>query len=182
MSIIGRTPLTIPSEVTVTIDKSLLVVKGPKGELQHTLPRGVKAKLEDKTLTFTRINDAKPNRALHGLTRALAANMVEGVTDGFTKTLELVGTGFRARLAGNKLVLTLGFSHEVEYVAPDGVSLQVEGTNIIRLTGSDKQAVGEAAAKIRALKKPEPYKGKGIRYQGEKVRRKAGKAAKAGGE
>jgi len=178
MSKIGRAIITIPEGTTITIDGNLITVKGKKGELKHTLDRHIKAKLEDNTLTFTRNSEAKPVRALHGLTRSLVANMVEGVTNGYKKTLELVGTGFRARLTGQKLVLALGFSHEIEYTAPDGVSIEVEGTNLIHLSGINKQAVGQAAAKIRSFKKPEPYKGKGIRYQGEVVRRKAGKAAK----
>lgn len=180
MSKIGRAPITIPAGVTVTLDSSLLTVKGPQGELSHTLPTGIKAELQDSTLTLTRAKETKELRALHGLTRALVANMVNGVNEGFKKSLELIGTGYRAKLAGTKLVLSLGFSHDVEYTPPQGITLNVEGTNFIHVSGSDKQAVGQVAAIIRDYKKPEPYKGKGIRYQGEVVRRKAGKASKAG--
>jgi len=179
MSKIGRAPITIPSSVNVTLDGSTIVVKGPKGELSHTFPRTIKASLEEGVLTFTRNTDAKPIRALHGLTRALVANMVQGMEEGYQKTLELIGTGYRARLQGSKLIMTLGFSHDVEYQAPSGVTLQVEGTNLIHISGIDRQAVGQVAAEIRSFRKPEPYKGKGIRYQTEIVRRKAGKAAKS---
>jgi large subunit ribosomal protein L6 len=182
MSKIGRAPITIPEQVTVTVSGDKVTVKGAQGELSHSLPRGIKANLQDNTLTLTRSSDAKPQRALHGLTRALLANMVQGVNSGFGKTLELVGTGYRAKLQGDQLVLSLGFSHDVEYQPPQGVTLKVEGTNLIHISGVDKQLVGQVAAEIRAFKKPEPYKGKGIRYQGEVVRRKAGKAAKTASE
>ena len=179
MSKIGRNPILLPSGVTVNITGAQVVVKGSKGELNYTLPQGVSATLEGTTLTLTRKNDEKALRALHGLSRAILANMVTGVTTGFSKTLELVGTGYRVRQAGNKLVLSLGFSHEIEYPAPAGIDFKVEGTNLITVSGFDKQLVGQVAAEIRGYKKPEPYKGKGVRYQGEVVRRKAGKAAKA---
>lgn len=179
MSRIGKSPITVPSDVTVTLDGQTLTVKGPKGELNRTLPRLISVKLEDSTLTVSRKNDAKPTKALHGLTRALIANMIEGVTQGFQKTLELVGTGYRAKMQGNKLVLSLGFSHEIEFEADSSVKITLEGNNVIHVSGYDKQLVGQTAANIRAFKKPEPYKGKGIRYQGEHIRRKAGKAAKA---
>lgn len=136
------------------------------------------AELNGEVLILTRKSEDKPSRALHGLTRALLANLVIGVSTGFTKTLELVGTGYRARLQGNILMLSLGFSHEIEYNIPIGIELKLEGTNIITISGIDKQLVGQVAAVIRAYKKPEPYKGKGVRYQGESVRRKAGKALK----
>lgn len=181
MSKIGRAPLTIPSEVTVSLDGQTIHVKGPKGQLEHSFPSSVKAKLEGDQLVFTRVSDAKPHKALHGLTRALVANMVVGVKDGFTKSLELVGTGYRAKLEGSKLTLSLGFSHDVDYQAPTGINLALEGNNLIHVQGFDRQQVGQVAAEIRAFKKPEPYKGKGIRYQNEVIRRKAGKAAKAGG-
>lgn len=179
MSKIGRMPISIPSGVTPTLSGSDFAVKGAKGELKFSIPRGIKLELSEKEIVVSRKSDDKPVRALHGLTRALIANLVTGVSVGFTKKLELVGTGYRARLAGSKLILSLGFSHEVEYTAPAGITINVEGTNLITISGIDKQLVGEVAAKIRSYRKPEPYKGKGVRYQGEVVRRKAGKAAKA---
>lgn len=180
MSKIGRAPITIPSSVTVTINGSVVSVKAGSNELTHTIPSKIKAELHDQELLITRTSEDKPTRALHGLTRAILANMVLGVTQGFKKTLELIGTGYRARLAGNKLILSLGFSHEVEYLIPAGLNITVEGTNFIHISGADKHAVGQAAANIRAYKQPEPYKGKGIKYSDEVIRRKAGKAAKAG--
>jgi large subunit ribosomal protein L6 len=179
MSKIGRLPITVPSPVTLTIAGDLITVKGPKGELSYTLKPKIKAELTGDQLVITRSSEDKPVRALHGLTRALLSNMVTGVTTGFTKNLELVGTGYRARLAGTKLILSLGYSHEIEFVPPQGIEIKVEGTNVIIITGHDIQAVGQVAAVIRNYRKPEPYKGKGIRYAGEVVRRKAGKAAKA---
>lgn len=178
MSKIGRLPITIPASVTVTVAGEVVTVKGPKGELSYTTSPKVHVELNNDQLIVTRSSEDKQVRALHGLTRALIANMVTGVTDGFTKTLELVGTGYRARMNGSNIILSLGFSHEIEYVAPVGITLKVENTNLITITGCDIQAVGQVAAVIRAYKKPEPYKGKGIRYTGEVVRRKAGKAAK----
>jgi large subunit ribosomal protein L6 len=178
MSKIGRLPITVPTTVTLTVNGHDVTVKGPKGELSYTLKPKIKVEVTGDQLVVTRTSEDKPVRALHGLTRALLSNMIVGVTDGFTKVLELVGTGYRARLAGTKLVLSLGFSHEVEFEAPQGIAIKVEGTNLITISGFDRQQVGEVAAKIRAFRKPEPYKGKGIRYQNEVVRRKAGKAAK----
>lgn len=178
MSKVGKMIITIPAEVTIEVVESVVKVTGKGGVLTHTLPHGIKVVQAENTLTVTRSNDEKIQKALHGTTRALLANMVTGVSTGFTKILELVGTGYRAKLAGNKLILALGFSHEIEYVCPAGTNIQVEGTNLITITGLDKQAVGQVAAEIREYRKPEPYKGKGIRYQGEVVRRKAGKAAK----
>lgn len=178
MSKVGRAPITIPDSVTISLSGQALVVKGSKGELSHTIPSRLKVEQSHNLLTVTRSSNAKPVRALHGLTRALIANMVKGVSEGYRKTLELVGTGYRAKLEGNKLTLSLGFSHDVEFQAPAGITLKLEGNNIIHIEGFDKQLVGLVAAKIRDFKKPEPYKGKGIRYQGEYVRRKAGKAAK----
>ena len=179
MSKIGRLPITIPSTVNLTIADRVVTVKGQKGELSYTLKPKINAELTGDQLVITRATEDKPVRALHGLTRALLSNMVTGVTTGFTKNLELVGTGYRARLAGTKLVLSLGYSHEIEYVAPKGIEIKVEGTGVIIISGFDIQAVGQVAAVIRNYRKPEPYKGKGIRYAGEVVRRKAGKAAKA---
>lgn len=179
MSKIGRLPITIPQGVTITQDGAHLVVKGPKGELFYDLLPKIKVVIDGDQLTVSRSSEDKSVRALHGLTRALLANMVTGVTTGFTKNLELVGTGYRARLSGNNLILSLGYSHEIEFVPPQGITLKVENTNLITVSGFDIQAVGQAAAVIRSYRKPEPYKGKGIRYAGEVVRRKAGKAAKA---
>lgn len=179
MSKIGRLPITIPTSVTLTINDGVVNVKGPKGELSYTLKPKIKLEVTGDQLVITRTSEDKPVRALHGLTRALIANMVKGVSVGFTKNLELVGTGYRARLAGTKLILSLGYSHEIEFVPPKGVEIKVEGTNVIIVSGYDIQAVGQVAAVIRSYRKPEPYKGKGIRYAGEVVRRKAGKAAKA---
>lgn len=178
MSKIGKAPIIIPQGVTVTVNGQSVTVKGTKGELSYTMPKGISASQSENVLTIARKNDDKPVRALHGLARALVANMVIGVTDGFSKTLELVGTGYRAKLAGSKLVLSLGFSHDVEYVVPAGLTMTLEGTSIITIKGADKRLVGQTAAIIRDYKKPEPYKGKGIKYAGEVIRRKAGKAAK----
>ncbi len=179
MSKIGRLPITIPTSVTVTISGTSVTVKGTKGEMTYELKPKIKAELTGDQLTITRTSEDKPVRALHGLTRALLANMVKGVSEGFTKNLELVGTGYRARMAGTKLILSLGYSHEIEFVPPQGIEIKVEGTGVIIVSGHDLQAVGQSAAVIRSYRKPEPYKGKGIRYAGEVVRRKAGKAAKA---
>ncbi|HUG02190.1 MAG TPA: 50S ribosomal protein L6 [Longimicrobiales bacterium] len=175
MSRIGKMPVVIPSGVTVDIEEGLVRVKGPRGELTQTLRPEVSLALEDGELTVTRESDAKPHRALHGLTRALVANMVRGVTEGFQKSLELQGVGYRAEKRGNTLVLTVGYSHPVEYPEPDGVSISTPAPTVIVVEGADKQRVGQAAAEIRQVRPPEPYKGKGIRYQGEHVRRKAGK-------
>jgi large subunit ribosomal protein L6 len=179
MSKIGRLPITIPASVTLTITGDVVNVKGPKGELSYTIKPKIKLELSGDQLVISRTSEDKPIRALHGLTRALIANMVKGVSDGFSKNLELVGTGYRARLAGTKLILSLGYSHEIEFVPPKGIDIKVEGTNVIIISGFDIQSVGQVAAVIRSYRKPEPYKGKGIRYAGEVVRRKAGKAAKA---
>lgn len=178
MSKIGRAPITIPDGTTVVVDHLTVTVKGVKGKLIHNLPRKIKLEVKDGIVTVARTSEDKPTRALHGLTRALIANMVEGVTSGYSKTLELVGTGYRAKLEGKKLVLALGFSHDITYFVPDEVQLTLEGNNVIHISGIDKQVVGQVSAVIRGYKKPEPYKGKGIRYRGEIVRRKAGKAAK----
>ena len=175
MSRIGKMPVVIPSGVTVDIEEGLVRVKGPRGELTQTLRPEVSLALEDGELTVTRESDAKPHRALHGLTRARVANMVRGVTEGFQKSLELQGVGYRAEKRGNTLVLTVGYSHPVEYPEPDGVSISTPAPTVIVVEGADKQRVGQAAAEIRQVRPPEPYKGKGIRYQGEHVRRKAGK-------
>ncbi|MDO4241054.1 MAG: 50S ribosomal protein L6 [Microbacteriaceae bacterium] len=179
MSRIGRLPISVPAAVTVTVDGQQVTVKGPKGELSLTVSEPIRVALEDGQVVVTRPNDERESRALHGLTRSLINNNVIGVTEGYAKTLEVVGTGYRVAAKGpNGLELALGFSHPVNYTAPEGITLAVEGSNKIHVSGIDKQAVGEVAANIRKLKKPEPYKGKGIRYAGEEVRRKAGKAGK----
>ncbi len=180
MSRIGKLPVLIPEKVTVEVGAHSVSVKGPKGELtQHTLPV-VTLKVEDGNVVVERLGDAKPHRSAHGLTRTLVSNMIEGVSNGFRKTLEINGVGYRAAKAGNDLNLTLGYSHPVSYPAPAGISFAVEGTNKVHVDGIDKQRVGQVAAEIRDLRPPEPYKGKGIRYAGEVVRKKLGKAGKAG--
>jgi len=181
MSRIGRMPIAIPADVTVTIDDSNLVsVKGPKGELTRAIHKDMILKLEDNVLVVTRPSDEKEHRSLHGLTRTLLSNMVEGVTKGFTKTLEIVGVGFRAAKVNGKLALTLGFSHPLEVEPPAGMGIDVPAPNRIIISGINKEDVGALAAKIRKYREPEPYKGKGVRYEGEVVRRKAGKAGAKG--
>lgn len=179
MSRIGIKPVAIPANVEVKIDKNnYAVVKGPKGQLEQQLAKSMIIKIEGTELTVSRPNDEKTNRSLHGLTRTLISNMVVGVTAGFDKTLEIVGVGYRAQKQGNKLMLNLGFSHPVEMEDPKGIETVVEGTNKIIVKGIDKQQVGNYAAVIRDWRKPEPYKGKGIKYSNEIVRRKAGKTGK----
>ena len=181
MSRIGKLPVAVPSGVNVTIDGTEVAVKGPKGELrQQILSQVVDVKLEDGKVVVERKGDAKPHRSAHGLTRTLISNMVEGVSKGFRKSLEIQGVGFRAAKSGEKLNLSLGFSHPVVFDPPKGITLSVEGTNKIHVEGIDKQQVGQVAAEIRSLRPPEPYKGKGVRYAGEVVRKKLGKAGKAG--
>lgn len=177
MSRIGRAPISIPSGVTVEVSPAAVMVRGPKGQLSIALPSGISVQQADQVVTVKRADDLKQSRANHGLVRSLLANAVLGVTTGFKKTLKLVGTGYRATSKGAGISLTLGFSHPVEYQAPAGVTLKVEGNDTITIEGFDKQAVGQTAAVIRAFRKPEPYKGKGIRYENEIVRRKQGKAA-----
>lgn len=180
MSRIGKLPVAVPSGVNVTVDDGEVLVKGPKGELrQRILADVVEVRLEDGRVIVGRKGDAKAYRSAHGLTRTLIANMVEGVSKGFRKSLEISGVGYRVAKSGDKLTLSLGFSHPVAFEAPKGVALSVEGQNKIHVEGIDKQAVGQVAADIRRLRKPEPYKGKGIRYEGERVRKKLGKAGKA---
>ncbi|MGH7706405.1 MAG: 50S ribosomal protein L6 [Vulcanimicrobiaceae bacterium] len=180
MSRIGKLPVQVPTNVTVNVADSVVHVKGPKGELSQQILPVVAVRVENGTVLVDRQGDAKPARAAHGLTRTLIANMVEGVTKGFRKSLEIQGVGYRAAKSGEKLNLTLGYSHPVSYAAPKGVSFTVEGTGKIHVDGIDKQMVGQVAAEIRDLRPPEPYKGKGIRYEGEVVRKKLGKAGKAG--
>lgn len=175
MSRIGKLPVEIPSGVTITVDNDAIVVKGPKGELSEVKLPNVEVKVEESQLVVTRKDDEKLSRAQHGLMRALIQNMVTGVTSGFEKKLEVSGVGFKVALQGNKLVLNLGFSHPIEYEAPEGVSLAVDKMTIT-ISGISKQQVGQVAADIRKFKKPEPYKAKGITYEGEYVIRKAGKA------
>ena len=179
MSRIGRLPITVPSGVEVTLAGQAVTVKGPKGTLEHTVAEPIEiTRAEDGTLQVTRPNDERTNRALHGLSRTLVANMVTGVTEGYSKTLEIVGTGYRVVAKGSDLEFSLGFSHPVLVTAPEGVTFAVEAPTRFKVEGIDKQKVGETAAKIRKLRKPDPYKGKGVRYQGEQIRRKAGKAGK----
>ena len=177
MSRIGRKPIPVPDGVTVSIDPGAVSVKGPKGELTQTVDRDMAIALDDGTLTVERPTDRGPHRALHGLTRSLLANMVEGVTAGYEKRLEIQGVGYRARLQGKALELSVGFSHPVAIPAPDGIEFEVPQQTEVVVRGIDKQLVGETAARIRRVRPPEPYKGKGIRYAGEHVRRKVGKRA-----
>lgn len=181
MSRIGKQPISIPSGVTVEVNGQVITVKGPKGELSREIHPNISFKVEDNVITVTPNDESKKTRALHGLFRSLIDNMVVGVSQGFEKKLEIVGVGYRAAPAKNKITLSLGFSHPVEYVAPEGIEFKADedNKNIIIVSGYDKQIVGEVAAKIRSYRKPEPYKGKGIRYVDEYVRRKAGKAAAA---
>lgn len=179
MSRVGMNPITIPSGVDVDVSERTVTVKGPKGELAHTLPETVSVALDDGTLTVSRADDERQSKALHGLTRSLVNNMVVGVSQGFRKDLEIIGVGYRANAKGpSKLELALGFSHPVTVDAPDGITFDVPEPTRIGVIGIDKQVVGQVAAEIRAYRKPEPYKGKGIRYAGERVVRKAGKAGK----
>jgi len=179
MSRIGRLPIPVPSGVDVQIDGRAVTVKGPKGTLSHTIAEPIEIdRGDDGALQIARPNDERANRALHGLSRTLVANMVTGVTDGYTKTLEIVGTGYRVQARGADLEFALGFSHPVVVPAPEGITFTVEAPTRFSVSGIDKQQVGEVAAKIRKLRKPDPYKGKGVRYQGEQIRRKAGKAGK----
>ena len=180
MSRVGRMPIEIPAGVTVSQNENTLTVKGAKGELTRTFHPDINVAVEENVITVTRPSDGKEHRSLHGLTRALVANMVTGVHEGFTKTLEINGVGYRAAKQGNKLALTLGFSHPVEMEAPAGITIDVPAPNKIVVSGADKEVVGAVAADIRKWRKPEPYKGKGIRYEGEVVRRKAGKAGAKG--
>ncbi|MEM9034098.1 MAG: 50S ribosomal protein L6 [Actinomycetota bacterium] len=179
MSRVGKAPVTIPSGVDVSVAGETVTVKGPKGELTQEIPQGISVAVEDGSIEVSRSDDERQNRALHGLTRSLLANMVTGVTEGFTKSLEIQGVGYRCQAKGkNKIELALGFSHPVEIEAPDGIEFDVPSQTEINVKGIDKQLVGQVAADIRKWRKPEPYKGKGIRYVGERVLRKAGKAAK----
>ncbi|HWR38578.1 MAG TPA: 50S ribosomal protein L6 [Patescibacteria group bacterium] len=176
MSRIGRSPIAVPAGVTVTVNDNLMAVKGPKGELSRQLHKEMIIEVEDGIINVKRPTDNKQHRSLHGLTRTLIANMVTGVTAGFSRTLEIAGVGYRAAKNGNKLALTLGFSHPLEVDPPAGITIDVPAPNRIVVSGINKEMVGEMAAKIRSYRQPEPYKGKGVRYEGEVVRRKVGKA------
>jgi len=176
MSRIGRLPITVPAGVTVTVDGNTVKVKGPKGELSHTLPGGITIDRQDNTLNIKRESDETNHKSLHGLSRSLIANMVEGVTKGYSKQLEITGVGFKAEVKPFGLQLALGFSHQIQYKAPAGSKLTAPQPTQIVIEGSDKALVGQVAAELRGFRPPEPYKGKGIRYAGEVIRRKAGKA------
>jgi large subunit ribosomal protein L6 len=178
MSRIGRRPIPVPSGVDVAIDGRHVTVKGPKGTLSHTVAEPIEVAETDGTITVTRPNDDGEIRALHGLSRTLIANMVTGVTDGYRKNLEIVGVGYRVQARGQDLEFSLGFSHPVTVRAPEGVTFQVASPTRLSVEGIDKQRVGEVAANIRKLRRPDPYKGKGLRYEGERLRRKVGKAGK----
>ncbi len=178
MSRIGRVPVPVPAGVDVTIDGPVVTVTGPKGTLNHTIPSPIQVTREDAALVVTRPDDERASRSLHGLTRTLLANLVTGVTEGYTKRLEIVGTGYRVTAKGDTLEFALGFSHPVNVAPPAGISFAVEAPTRFSVSGIDKQQVGEVAANIRKIRKPEPYKGKGVRYAGEVVRRKVGKAGK----
>lgn len=180
MSRVGQAPITVPDGVTVTVSGGRIAVKGPKGELQRAIPEGIEVSQADGVLTVARSGDDRDVKALHGLMRSLIANMVQGVTAGFEKSLEIHGVGYRATKQGKDIELAVGFSHSVRKVAPSGIEFDVPTPTRITVRGIDKELVGQTAAEIRAIKRPEPYKAKGIRYEGEHVRRKGGKAAKAG--
>jgi large subunit ribosomal protein L6 len=182
MSRIGRLPIAVPSGVDVTIDGRNVTVKGPKGTLSRSLHPDITVSRQDATLVVTRPTEQKTHKQLHGLTRTLVNNMVVGVTDGYRKGIEITGVGYRAALSGRKLTLNLGYSHPIEIEPPDGITFEVETPTRLAVVGIDKELVGEIAAKVRSTRKPEPYKGKGVRYAGEYVRRKAGKAGKIGGK
>ncbi|MDD3893579.1 MAG: 50S ribosomal protein L6 [Syntrophomonadaceae bacterium] len=176
MSRIGKKPIRLPKEVEFKMEGNVVTIKGAKGSLTQQIPADITVQQEDEQLIVSRPSDNKQHRAFHGLSRALIANMVEGVTNGFERKLELVGVGYRAQMQGSKLVLSIGFSHPVEIEAPEGIEFEVPAVTKITVKGIDKQLVGNTAAHIRAIRKPEPYKGKGIKYENETIRRKAGKS------
>lgn len=178
MSRIGRKPITVPSGVDVTLNNSVITVKGPKGTLTRELHKDIKVTVQDNEITVERPSDHKTHRSLHGTTRSVVSNMVSGVTEGFSKTLELVGVGYRASKSGEKLVLNVGYSHPVEITPEPGINFEVPSNTKIIVSGINKERVGEYAAKIRSVREPEPYKGKGIKYEGERIIRKEGKAGK----
>lgn len=182
MSRIGKLPISVPKGVTVTVNGNTVSVKGPKGELSRTLNGDMNIKFENDVLTVSRPSDEPNHKAMHGLSRTLLSNMVEGVTKGFTKQLDLVGVGYKAEPRPYGLQLALGYSHPIEYKAPQGIKLSAPAPTQIIVEGANKEVVGQVAAEIRSLRPPEPYKGKGVKYAGEQIRRKAGKAGKAGGK
>jgi large subunit ribosomal protein L6 len=182
MSRIGRLPITVPAGVDVTLDGTFITVTGPRGTLSRTLTDRVTVERDDATIRVTRPSEDKTTKSLHGLTRSLVANMVEGVTNGYRKNLEITGVGYRAALQGTKLQLSLGYSHPIEIDPPAGIGFEVETPTKVAVVGIDKELVGRIAAQVRSTRKPEPYKGKGVRYAGEVIRRKAGKAGKVGGK
>lgn len=180
MSLIGSKPVVVPSTVNVTLEPKKITAKGNKGELSTVIPSGVKVSFDNGLITVERLNDNLQSKANHGLCRSLIQNMITGVSEGFVKKLEMVGTGYRAKIQGRDLLISAGFSHPVNIPAPEGITFATETETVIVVSGIDKHLVGETSAKIRAIRKPEPYKGKGIHYQGEVIRRKAGKATKSG--
>ena len=178
MSRIGKSPIPIPDKVSVSLDGLAVTVKGPKGELKRTLPDGVSVNQVDNTIVVAPTSEKRLSRERHGLCRTLVANMIEGVSNGYSKKLEIVGVGSRAQVKGKTLVVSAGYSHPVEMQAPEGITFAVENNTNVTVSGTDKELVGNEAAKIRAIRPPEPYKGKGVRYAGERIVRKAGKAGK----
>jgi len=177
MSRVGKRPITIPEGVKIQLKGDSLRVQGPKGSLEHRIPKGIKVEVEDGKIRVLRQSDRRQHKSLHGLTRSLVSNMVTGVTEGFKKSLEIVGVGYRAEVKGKVLNLVLGYSHPINYPIPEGISIGVERNVLITVEGIDKQIVGQIAAEIRSFRKPEPYKGKGVRYVGERVRKKVGKGS-----
>lgn len=178
MSRIGKAPIPLPDKVSVSLNGLAVTVKGPKGELSRTLPEGVQISQDGNTLVVSPSTETRRSRERHGLCRTLVANMVEGVSQGYTRKLEIIGVGYRAAVQGTKLVVSAGYSHQVEMVPPEGVTFAVEGNTTVFVSGANKELVGNEAAKVRAIRPPEPYKGKGIKYEGERILRKAGKTGK----
>ncbi|CAK6697266.1 50S ribosomal protein L6 [Synechococcus sp. CS-1330] len=178
MSRIGKAPIPLPDKVSVSLNGLAVTVKGPKGELSRTLPEGVQISQDGNTLVVSPSSENRRSRERHGLCRTLVANMVEGVSQGYTRKLEIIGVGYRAAVQGTKLVVSAGYSHQVEMVPPEGVTFAVEGNTTVFVSGANKELVGNEAAKVRAIRPPEPYKGKGIKYEGERILRKAGKTGK----
>ena len=178
MSRIGKAPIPLPDKVSVSLNGLAVTVKGPKGELSRTLPEGVQISQDGNTLVVSPSSETRRSRERHGLCRTLVANMVDGVSQGYSRKLEIVGVGYRAAVQGKKLVVSAGYSHQVEMVPPDGVTFAVEGNTTVFVSGANKELVGNEAAKVRAIRPPEPYKGKGIKYEGERILRKAGKTGK----
>ncbi|MCP9780817.1 MULTISPECIES: 50S ribosomal protein L6 [Cyanobium] len=178
MSRIGKAPIPLPDKVSVSLNGLAVTLKGPKGELSRTLPEGVQISQDGNTLVVSPSSETRRSRERHGLCRTLVANMVEGVSQGYTRKLEIIGVGYRAAVQGTKLVVSAGYSHQVEMVPPEGVTFAVEGNTTVFVSGANKELVGNEAAKVRAIRPPEPYKGKGIKYEGERILRKAGKTGK----